>query len=158
MATCTVRALERLILPEPGLVVGLQAEPAHPLRAVPEVEVGDEHPRGPAVLRLEWFAVDLPDLERRSEPCASPLRASDEQLHGLPPAFVVVDEADVLRDEGEAYAARLRAAGVPVTTVRYDGIHHDFMMLNPLSETQATRAAVAQAASVLRDALWRIRT
>jgi acetyl esterase/lipase len=46
---------------------------------------------------------------------------------------------------------------IPVTTVRYDGIHHDFMMLNPLSETQATRAAVAQAASVLRDALWRIR-
>jgi acetyl esterase/lipase len=107
---------------------------------------------------MAWFwDAYLPELERRSEPFASPLRASDEQLQGLPPAFVIVDEADVLRDEGEAYAARLRAAGVPVTTVRYDGIHHDFMMLNPLSETQATRAAVAQAISVLRDALWRIR-
>jgi acetyl esterase/lipase len=107
---------------------------------------------------MAWFwDAYLPDLERRSEPFASPLRASDEQLRGLPPAFVIVDEADVLRDEGEAYAARLRAAGVPVTTVRYDGIHHDFMMLDPLSETQATRAAVAQASSVLRDALWRIR-
>jgi acetyl esterase/lipase len=107
---------------------------------------------------MAWFwDAYLPDLERRSEPFASPLRASDDQLHGLPPAFVIVDEADVLRDEGEAYAARLRTAGVPVTTVRYDGIHHDFMMLNPLSETQATRAAVAQAISVLRDALWRIR-
>ena len=100
-----------------------------------------------------WHAY-LPDLERRSEPYASPLRASDEQLVGLPPAFVIVDEADVLRDEGEAYAARLRAAGVPVTTVRYDGITHDFMMLNPLSDTHAMRAAVAQAIVFLRDALW----
>ena len=107
---------------------------------------------------MAWFwDAYLPDLERRSEPFASPLRASDEQLHGLPPAFVIVDEADVLRDEGEVYAARLRAAGVAVTTVRYDGITHDFMMLNPLSDTHATRAAVAQASSVLRDALWRIR-
>jgi acetyl esterase len=103
---------------------------------------------------MAWFwDAYLPDVERRSEPFASPLRASDEQLEGLPPAFVIVDEADVLRDEGEAYAARLRAAGVPVTTVRYDGITHDFMMLNPLSGTHATRAAVAQAIAVLREAL-----
>ena len=103
---------------------------------------------------MAWFwDAYLPDLERRSEPYASPLRAGDEQLAGLPPAFVIVDEADVLRDEGEAYAARLRAAGVAVTTVRYDGITHDFMMLNPLSNTHATRAAVAQAISILRDAL-----
>jgi acetyl esterase len=103
---------------------------------------------------MAWFwDAYLPDLERRSEPFASPLRASDEQLEGLPPAFVIVDEADVLRDEGEAYAARLRGAGVPVTTVRYDGITHDFMMVNPLSGTHATRAAVAQAISMLRGAL-----
>ena len=69
---------------------------------------------------------------------------------------MIVDEADVLRDEGEAYAALLRAAGVAVTTVRYDGITHDFMMLNPLSETHGTRAAVAQTASVLRQALWHV--
>jgi acetyl esterase/lipase len=103
---------------------------------------------------MAWFwDAYLPDLARRSEPFASPLRASDEQLAGLPPTFIIVDEADVLRDEGEAYAARLRAAGVAVTTVRYDGITHDFMMLNPLSNTHATRAAVAQAISILRDAL-----
>jgi acetyl esterase len=103
---------------------------------------------------MAWFwDAYLPDVERRSEPYASPLRASDEQLAGLPPAFLIVDEADVLRDEGEAYAARLRGAGVAVTTVRYDGITHDFMMLNPLSNTHATRAAVAQAISILRDAL-----
>ena len=103
---------------------------------------------------MAWFwDAYAPDLERRTEPYASPLRASDEQLAGLPPALVIVDEADVLRDEGEAYAARLRKAGVAVTTVRYDGITHDFMMLNPLSDTHATRAAVAQAVSVLRGAL-----
>jgi acetyl esterase len=103
---------------------------------------------------MAWFwDCYCPDLERRAEAFASPLRASDEQLAGLPPAFLIVDEADVLRDEGEAYAGRLRAAGVPITTVRYDGITHDFMMLNPLSGTHATRAAVAQAIAVLREAL-----
>jgi acetyl esterase len=103
---------------------------------------------------MAWFwDCYCPDLERRSEPLASPLRAADEQLAGLPPALLIVDEADVLRDEGEAYAARLRAAGVAVTTVRYDGITHDFMMLNPLSQTCATRAAVSQAVSMLRAAL-----
>jgi acetyl esterase len=103
---------------------------------------------------MAWFwDAYVPDIERRAEPYASPLRAREDQLAGLPPAFVIVDEADVLRDEGEAYAARLRKAGVAVTTVRYDGITHDFMMLNPLSDTHATRAAVAQAISVLSEAL-----
>ncbi|HWI74992.1 MAG TPA: alpha/beta hydrolase [Baekduia sp.] len=104
---------------------------------------------------MAWFwDCYCPDVERRSEPFASPLRASGGQLAGLPPALVIVDEADVLRDEGEAYAARLREAGVAVTTVRYNSITHDFMMLNPLSETHATRAAVAQAIATLRQALY----
>jgi len=94
-----------------------------------------------------------PDTAQRDDAYCSPLRASEEQLAGLPPALVIVDEADVLRDEGEAYGARLRAAGVPVTTVRYDGITHDFMMLTPLAATHATRAAVAQAIAFLRAAL-----
>ena len=103
---------------------------------------------------MAWFwDCYCPELEPRAEPFASPLQASDEQLAGLPPALLIVDEADVLRDEGEAYAARLRAAGVAVTTVRYDGITHDFMMLNPLSDTRATRAAVAQAIATVRHAL-----
>jgi acetyl esterase/lipase len=104
---------------------------------------------------MAWFwDAYLPDVDRRSDPLVSPLRASDEQLRGLPPALLIVDEADVLRDEGEAYAARLRAAGVPVITTRYDGIIHDFMMLNPLSQTQATRGAIAQAISTLRGTLF----
>jgi acetyl esterase len=103
---------------------------------------------------MAWFwDAYAPEVERRSEPFCSPFRAGEEQLAGLPPAFLIVDEADVLRDEGEAYAGRLRAAGVDVTTVRYDGIVHDFMMLNPLSQTDATRAAVAQSIAVLRKAL-----
>ncbi|AQZ62284.1 hypothetical protein BKM31_13150 [[Actinomadura] parvosata subsp. kistnae] len=81
------------------------------------------------------------------------VRASLEDLAGLPPAFVIVDENDVLRDEGEAYARKLTAAGVPTTSVRYNGIIHDFMMLNPVRSTQAAGAAVAQAVAVLKAAL-----
>lgn len=103
---------------------------------------------------MAWFwDAYAPDPATRKEAYASPLRAADQQLAGLPPALLIVDEADVLRDEGEAYAARLRANGVAVTTARYDGTIHDFMMLNPLSETRATRAAIAQAIAQLKEAL-----
>jgi len=86
-----------------------------------------------------------------ADPGVSPLYAAD--LSGLPPAVVVTAEHDPLRDEGEAYAAKLRAAGVAVTTVRYDGVVHDFMLLNAMSESRATRAAIAQATAHLRAAL-----
>ncbi|MDP9842535.1 alpha/beta hydrolase [Streptosporangium lutulentum] len=103
---------------------------------------------------MEWFwDAYTTDPAQRAEITASPNQATAEQLAGLPPAFLLVDEADVLRDEGESYAAKLRAAGVPVTTVRYDGTVHDFMLLNSLSKTRATRAAIAQATAFLRTAL-----
>ena len=103
---------------------------------------------------MAWFwDAYAPDLALRRQSYASPIGAIDEQLAGLPPALVIVGECDVLRDEGEAYAARLRAVGLDVTTTRYDGAIHDFMMLNPLSETRATRAAIAQAVTTLRAAL-----
>jgi acetyl esterase/lipase len=103
---------------------------------------------------MVWFWDQyLPDESRRHDILASPLRASTEDLAGLPPALVINGEADVLRDEGEAYATKLRAAGVPVTATRYGGIIHDFVMLHPLAGTHAARAATAQGAAFLREAL-----
>ena len=100
---------------------------------------------------LEWFwDAYTTDPAQRAEITASPNQASIEQLAGLPPTYLCVDEADVLRDEGEAYAAKLRSAGVPVTTVRYNGTIHDFMLLNPIAETPAVRGAVDQASDYLR--------
>jgi acetyl esterase/lipase len=103
---------------------------------------------------MRWFWDQYTtDEAQRAEITASPLRATTEQLAGLPPALVVTAEADVLRDEGEAYANKLRAAGVPVTAARYQGVIHDFVMLDALSGTNAARAAVAQAGAALRSAL-----
>ena len=83
---------------------------------------------------MAWFWDQyLPDESRRGDSLVSPLRATTDELAGLPPALVINGEADVLRDEGEAYAAKLRAAGVPVTATRYGGIIHDFVMLHPLA-------------------------
>ncbi len=102
---------------------------------------------------MKWFWNNyLPDEEARKQPTASPLHASIEQLKGLPPALVINGEFDVLRDEGEAYAHKLIEAGVRVTEVRYSGTIHDFVMLNPIAETPATRAAIAQANEMLRKA------
>ncbi|MEU7473902.1 alpha/beta hydrolase [Streptomyces sp. NPDC044984] len=103
---------------------------------------------------MQWFWDQYTtDEEQRAEITASPLRATTEQLAGLPPALVVTAEADVLRDEGEAYAGKLRQAGVPVTAVRYQGVIHDFVMLNALRGTHAADAAINQAVTVLRAAL-----
>jgi acetyl esterase len=113
---------------------------------------------GPWLTRkaMQWFwDAYAPDVARRTEPTASPLLATVEQLRGLPPALVITDEADVLRDEGEAYGRKLRAADVDVTAVRYEGVFHDFMMLNALAETKANRRATAQTALALKIALFR---
>ncbi|MFF9164326.1 alpha/beta hydrolase [Streptomyces longwoodensis] len=103
---------------------------------------------------MQWFWDQYTtDETERAQITASPLRATVEQLTGLPPALVITGEADVLRDEGEAYANKLRTAGVPVTAVRYQGIIHDFVMLNALRETHAAEAAITQAVTTLRTAL-----
>ena len=115
-----------------------------------------EFAEGPFLLAksMAWFwDAYLPDESTRAEITASPLRATLEDLAGLPEAFVVVDENDVLRDEGEAYARRLIEAGVRTTTVRYNATIHDFMMLNPLRPSAASTAAIEQAVQVLRKAL-----
>jgi acetyl esterase/lipase len=103
---------------------------------------------------MAWFwDAYLPDESTRAEITASPLRAGVDQLTGLPEALLIVDENDVLRDEGEAYGRKLTEAGVRTTCVRYNGILHDFMMLNPLRRTAATTGAIEQAIHVLRKAL-----
>jgi acetyl esterase len=112
---------------------------------------------GPLLTRrtMAWFwDAYAPDIADRSQPTVSPLRASLAQLAGLPPALVVTAEADVLRDEGEAYGRKLRAAGVDVTAVRYEGIFPDFMMLNALAETNASRHATTLTAHTLKTALF----
>lgn len=103
---------------------------------------------------MQWFWDQYTtDESERAQVTASPLRATTEQLTGLPAALVITAEADVLRDEGEAYAAKLREAGVAVTQVRFGGIIHDFVMLDALRETHAARAAVRLAQETLRTAL-----
>jgi acetyl esterase/lipase len=103
---------------------------------------------------MQWFWDQYTtDEDERNEITASPLRASLDQLTGLPPALVITGEADVLRDEGEAYANKLRQASVAVTAVRYQAIVHDFVMLNALRETHAADAAITQAIDFLSKAL-----
>ncbi|GGT43188.1 alpha/beta hydrolase [Nonomuraea spiralis] len=103
---------------------------------------------------MAWFwDAYLPEKDKRDDITVSPLRASVEELAGLPEAFLIVDENDVLRDEGEAYGRKLTEAGVRTTIVRYNGTIHDFMMLNPLRGTAATTGAIEQAVHVLRKAL-----
>ena len=103
---------------------------------------------------MQWFWDQYTtDPKQRAEITASPLRATTEQLAALPPALVITGEADVLRDEGEAYANKLRDADVPVTAVRFQGIIHDFVMLHALAHTRAAEGALLLAIQTLRSAL-----
>jgi acetyl esterase len=103
---------------------------------------------------MKWFWNNYaPNNATRKEPTVSPLQASIDRLKGLPPALVITDEFDVLRDEGEAYAHKLMQAGVSVTATRYLGTIHDFMMLNVITDTPAVRGAIDQASGVLKNKL-----
>lgn len=105
-----------------------------------------------AFMKYGW---DLyaPDPTTRNNPYVSPLRASDSQLKGLPPAIVITAENDPLRDEGEAYGRKLMNAGVPVTVTRYNGMIHDFVALNALRDLPGTKAALLEAEIGIRKAL-----
>ncbi len=105
-------------------------------------------------MQLFWNSY-APDLAMRTVPTAAPLRTPLEQLQGLPPALVITAEVDVVRDEGEAYAHNLLAAGVAVTAVRYLGAIHDFVLLNPIAQSLPTRAAITQAIAAVRAAVGR---
>jgi acetyl esterase len=103
---------------------------------------------------MEWFWDQYtPDVVEREQTLVSPLRAGLDELADFPPTLIITAEADVLRDEGEAFAAKLRAAKVPTTAVRYEGTIHGFVVLDALKDTTAAKAAVAQASWTLRAAL-----
>jgi len=103
---------------------------------------------------MVWFWDNYTtDANARKEVYASPAQATVEQLQGLPPAFVMTAENDVLRDEGEAYARKLGEAGVSVTSVRYNGMIHDFGLLNAISDVPGTKAAMLQASAELKKFL-----
>ena len=105
-----------------------------------------------AFMKYGW---DLyaPDAKMRDNPYVSPLRANLDQLRGLPPALVITAENDPLRDEGEAYARKLKEAGVDVAAVRYNGTIHDFVLLNALRHVPSTEAALKQASDGIREHL-----
>lgn len=101
---------------------------------------------------MEWFwNAYLPDVQARKNPLVSPLEATIEQLHGLPPALIITAENDVLRDEGEQYASKLLEAGVSVSAARFLGTTHDFMMLNALASTPAAVGAIQLATTYLKE-------
>ncbi|WP_395608475.1 alpha/beta hydrolase fold domain-containing protein [Pseudomonas sp. B22129] len=103
---------------------------------------------------MKWFWDNYTtNANQRAEVYASPLRATTDQLKGLPPALVQTAGADVLRDEGEAYARKLDAAGVPVTAVRYNGMIHDYGLLNVVSQVPEVRSALLQASQELKQHL-----
>jgi acetyl esterase/lipase len=103
---------------------------------------------------MQWmYDMYIPDPEKRRNIYASPLRATVEQLRGLPPALIQIAENDVLRDEGEAYGRKLDEAGVKVTTIRYNGVIHDFGLLNGLATIPQTQSLFAHAAAELKKYL-----
>lgn len=103
---------------------------------------------------MKWFWDNYTtNAADRNSILASPLRASTEQLKGFPQTLIQTAELDVLRDEGEAFGRKLDAAGVPVTVTRYNGMIHDYGLLNPLSEEPTVKVALQQAGAALHEHL-----
>ena len=103
---------------------------------------------------MKWmYDMYIADPAKRKDIHASPLQATVEQLKGLPPALIVVAESDILHDEGTAYGRKLDEAGVDVTLVQYDGMIHDFGLLNGLAEVPSVRSLFVQAAAELKKRL-----
>ena len=103
---------------------------------------------------MVWFWDNyITDQKARADKYASPLMASEEELAGLPDAVVQTAENDVLRDDGEAYARKMDAAGVKVTAIRFNGMIHDWGLLNPIADVPGSKSSMVQAAAELKKAL-----
>jgi acetyl esterase len=100
---------------------------------------------------MEWFWHQYVGDGDRTGVRVSPMHLPDDVLAGLPPALVITAEYDPLRDEGEAYAARLAAAGVDVTSRRFDGMIHGFFSMRDL--VPEGKVAIDEAGTALRQAL-----
>jgi acetyl esterase/lipase len=105
-----------------------------------------------AFMKYGWDRY-APDEQMRNNPYVSPLRASSEELKGVAPALVITAENDPLRDEGEAYARKLKESGVVVTAVRYNGMIHDFVLLNGIHDVPGVQSALQQSSDAIRSAL-----
>lgn len=141
-----------------GLEISAQALVCPACDAACDTRSQREFARGPGVTRqaMRWLWEQYaPDPDVRAEITVSPLRATLAQLSRSPPTLVITAERDALRDEGEAYAARLLAAGVPVTVMRFQGVPGDFVVLEALRDSPPARLAVQTAGAFLYGALHR---
>ena len=115
----------------------------------------EAHKDGPWLTRagMKWFNEHYLSGDEGSldDPRVSPLLAPDEALANSPPTLVITAELDPLRDEGEAYAERLRSLGVPVELTRYDGMFHGFCAF--ADSLDDGRRAVGEAAAGVAGAL-----
>jgi len=105
---------------------------------------------------MKWFwGAYLPKGQDVNSYKIAPLKANEKQLSGLPPALVITAECDVLRDQGEAYAKKMKAAGVMVKATRYKGTIHDFVMLNYLADTENSIKAIDEASNAIREIFYK---
>jgi acetyl esterase len=101
---------------------------------------------------MQWFYNSYePNENRRNDPLISPLEATNETLQTLPPALIITAENDVLRDEGEIFAKRLMKNNIPTIAFRALGTIHDFLMLNPLSNSGAVIGALSLISGTIKS-------
>lgn len=101
---------------------------------------------------MVWSVYTTIESERNNI-LTSTLRATREQLQGLPPTLLQTSELNVLRDGGEAFGRKLDEAGVDVTVTRNNGLIHDYGLLNPRSNVPAVKTSLRQAAEELKTYL-----
>jgi len=102
---------------------------------------------------MKWMWDNYIPVEKRNEIYACPLLATPADMKGLPPTLIMVAENDILRDEGEAYGRKLDDAGITETTIRFNGMIHDFGLLNGLANIPQTKELFLEASATLKKYL-----